>query len=59
MAYNAANPLIVQSDKSLLLEVNNDHYEEARNWLARFAELIIYDKAHLLPAPERLPTPAL
>ena len=39
MAYNAANPLIVQSDKSLLLEVNNDHYEEARNWLARFAEL--------------------
>jgi DNA excision repair protein ERCC-3 len=39
MAYNATNPIIVQSDKSVLLEVNNDHYEEARDWLARFAEL--------------------
>jgi DNA excision repair protein ERCC-3 len=39
MAYNAANPIIVQSDKSVLLEVNNDLYEEARDWLARFAEL--------------------
>jgi DNA excision repair protein ERCC-3 len=39
MAYNAANPLIVQSDKSILLEVQNDRYEEARDWLARFAEL--------------------
>lgn len=39
MAYNAANPIIIQSDKSILLEVNNDHYEQARNWLARFAEL--------------------
>ena len=39
MAYNAANPIIVQSDKSILLEVNNDLYEEARDWLARFAEL--------------------
>ena len=32
-------PLIVQSDKSILLEVQNDRYEEARDWLARFAEL--------------------
>jgi DNA excision repair protein ERCC-3 len=39
MAYNAANPVIVQSDKSVLLEVKNDRYEEARDWLARFAEL--------------------
>ncbi len=39
MTYNASNPVIVQSDKSVLLEVNNDYYEEARDWLARFAEL--------------------
>jgi DNA excision repair protein ERCC-3 len=39
MSYNAENPLIVQSDKSVLLEANNDLYEEARDWLARFAEL--------------------
>ncbi|MFZ5917839.1 MAG: DNA repair helicase XPB [Chloroflexota bacterium] len=39
MAYNAQNPIIVQSDKSVLLEVNNDLYEPARDWLARFAEL--------------------
>lgn len=37
--YNAANPIIVQSDKSVLLEVKSDYYEEARDWLARFAEL--------------------
>ena len=48
MAYNAANPIIVQSDKSILLEVNNDLYEEARDWLARFAEL---EKS-----PEHIPT---
>jgi len=34
-----SNPLIVQSDKSLLLEVQNDRYEAARDALARFAEL--------------------
>jgi DNA excision repair protein ERCC-3 len=39
MAYNAANPIIIQSDRSVLLEVKNDLYEEARDWLARFAEL--------------------
>jgi len=39
MAYNPSNPLIVQSDKSVLLEVDNDRYEEARDILARFAEL--------------------
>jgi DNA excision repair protein ERCC-3 len=40
MAYNPGNPLIVQSDKSILLEVDNDRYEDARDALARFAELV-------------------
>lgn len=35
-----ANPLIVQSDKTVLLEVDNPRYEEARDALARFAELV-------------------
>jgi len=39
MAYNPQNPLIVQSDKSVLLEVKNELYEAARDALARFAEL--------------------
>ena len=39
MAYHPENPLIVQSDKSILLEVDNDRYQEARDALARFAEL--------------------
>jgi DNA excision repair protein ERCC-3 len=34
-----SNPLIVQGDKSILLEVQNEYYEEARDALARFAEL--------------------
>ncbi len=34
------NPLIVQSDKSVLLEVDNERYEDARDSLARFAELV-------------------
>ncbi|SPF39217.1 putative DNA HELICASE ERCC3 [Candidatus Desulfosporosinus infrequens] len=33
------NPLIVQSDRSVLLEVQNPLYEEARDTLAIFAEL--------------------
>ncbi len=37
--YNPLNPLIIQSDKSVLLEVNNPQYEDARNELSRFAEL--------------------
>jgi DNA excision repair protein ERCC-3 len=40
MTYNPENPLIVQSDRSVLLEVNNPHYEAARDVLARFAELV-------------------
>ena len=39
MSYQPANPIIVQSDKSILLEVNNPAYEAARDALARFAEL--------------------
>lgn len=37
---NPSNPLIVQSDKSVLLEVDNPLYEDARDSLARFAELV-------------------
>ena len=33
-------PLIVQGDKTVLLEVDNERYEEARDELARFAELV-------------------
>ncbi|MCA9985393.1 MAG: helicase-associated domain-containing protein, partial [Anaerolineales bacterium] len=39
MQYNPQNPLIVQGDKTVLLEVNNSLYQEARDHLARFAEL--------------------
>jgi DNA excision repair protein ERCC-3 len=39
MSYNPQNPLIVQGDKSILLEVDNSHYPEARDVLARFSEL--------------------
>jgi len=39
MTFNPQNPLIIQSDKTVLLEVDNDHYEDARDALARFAEL--------------------
>ena len=37
--YNPENPLIVQGDKTILLEVDNERYGEARDLLARFAEL--------------------
>ena len=39
MSYQPANPVIVQSDKSILLEVDNPLYDDARDALARFAEL--------------------
>ncbi|MCB2296314.1 DNA repair helicase XPB [Clostridium tagluense] len=39
MSYNINNPIIIQSDKTLLLEVNNDLYEEVRDQISRFAEL--------------------
>lgn len=39
MPVNLTNPLVVQSDRSILLEVDNPSYAEARDALARFAEL--------------------
>ncbi|HZT43771.1 MAG TPA: DEAD/DEAH box helicase [Chthonomonadaceae bacterium] len=38
--YNPHNPLIVQSDRTALLEVDNPRYEECRDKLAAFCELI-------------------
>jgi len=35
----SANPLIVQSDRTVLVEVDNPRYELARDQLSRFAEL--------------------
>lgn len=40
MAYNPLNPLIVQSDKTILLETHNPRFEEARDALSGFAELV-------------------
>lgn len=40
MQYNPTNPLIVQSDLSLLLEVASPRYAEARDALLGFAELV-------------------
>lgn len=37
--YDPANPFIVQSDRSILVEVDNPKYSEARDALAPFAEL--------------------
>jgi len=37
--FRSANPLIVQSDNTVLLEVANPRYPPARDALARFAEL--------------------
>lgn len=39
MIFNPTNPLIVQGDGSLLLEVDSPLYAEARDFLARFADL--------------------
>ena len=39
MQFNPQNPLIVQSDKTILLEVDSLLYQDARDALARFAEL--------------------
>src|SRR5205085_5632482 len=38
-AYDPTNPLIVQSDRSILVEVDNPKYAAARDELAPFAEL--------------------
>ncbi|MCA9971503.1 MAG: helicase-associated domain-containing protein, partial [Anaerolineales bacterium] len=39
MSYNPQNPIIVQGDKTVLLEVDSPHFQAARDVLARFAEL--------------------
>ncbi len=39
MNYDPANPLIVQGDRTVLIEVDNPKYAEARDALAPFAEL--------------------
>src|SRR6516225_9965347 len=39
MNYDPANPLIVQGDRSVLVEVDNPRYAAARDALAPFAEL--------------------
>ena len=39
MPSNPNNPLVIQSDRTVLLEVENPLYEAARDGLARFAEL--------------------
>jgi DNA excision repair protein ERCC-3 len=39
MSNASGNPIIVQSDKTVLLEVDNPQYEAARDELVRFAEL--------------------
>jgi DNA excision repair protein ERCC-3 len=39
MNYDPNNPLIVQGDRSILIEVDNPRYTEARDALAPFAEL--------------------
>ncbi|MBN1259924.1 MAG: helicase-associated domain-containing protein, partial [Anaerolineae bacterium] len=39
MDFRIDAPLIVQGDRTVLLEVNNPQYEAARDHLARFAEL--------------------
>jgi DNA excision repair protein ERCC-3 len=39
MSYDPSNPLIVQGDRSILVEVDNPRYAAARDVLAPFAEL--------------------
>src|SRR5262245_7227854 len=39
MQYDPANPLIMQGDRTVLVEVDNPRYTEARDALAPFAEL--------------------
>ena len=40
MEFRPENPVIVQSDKTILLETHSPKFEEAREMLAGFAELI-------------------
>lgn len=38
--YKPNNPMIIQSDRTILLEVNNDKFKSARNFLSSFAQLV-------------------
>lgn len=40
MSFDPTNPLIVQSDRTVLLETANDNFESARDALSLFAELV-------------------
>lgn len=40
MSYRRENPLVVQSDRTILLEVNHPRFEEIRQHLSAFAELV-------------------
>jgi len=40
MEYRPNNPLIVQSDRTIMAEVKNDLYEAARDAISRFSEII-------------------
>jgi DNA excision repair protein ERCC-3 len=40
MNYNPKNPLIIQSDMTMLLEVDSPLFEEVRDAVAPFAEII-------------------
>jgi len=40
MQFDPANPLIVQSDQTLMLETMGPRFAPARDALARFAELV-------------------
>ncbi|MBM3289893.1 MAG: helicase, partial [Candidatus Hydrogenedentes bacterium] len=40
MASNDDKPLIVQSDRSILLETDGPRFEDARDGIAAFAELV-------------------
>ena len=40
MSYRPENPLVVQSDRTVLLEVNHPRFAEIRDRLSTFAELV-------------------
>ncbi len=40
MSYRPENPLVVQSDRTVLLEVNHPRFAEIRDRLSAFAELV-------------------
>ncbi len=58
IAIRPENPLIVQSDRTLLLEVAHPAFEQVRDQLAPFAELVKSpEHTHTLRGnlPERVP----